>query len=305
MQKKSRKYQLTINNPIEHGFTHEVIKRNISTFKNIEYWCMCDEVGKNGTAHTHVYLYSPNAITFIALQRRFLGVHIEPAKGSHQENRDYICKEGKWRCDSKHETNLPDTFEESGILPPEHMKRETVSEEILNMVESGASNADILHRYPGAMNRLRNIEEARQTLLEEKYRNEWRELHVTYLWGKTGVGKTRSVMDKYGYANVFRVTNYAHPFDGYRGHDIILFDEFRSSLLITDMLKYMDGYPVNLPCRYADKVACFKIIYIISNIPLEKQYPNVQIDEPETYAAFVRRIHSIFELSDDLSELPF
>ena len=31
-EKAFRKYQLTINNPTEHGFTHEVIKSTISSF---------------------------------------------------------------------------------------------------------------------------------------------------------------------------------------------------------------------------------------------------------------------------------
>ena len=118
-------------------------------------------------------------------------------------------------------------------------------------------------------------------------------IDVTYLWGDTGVGKTRRVMEYYGYENVYRVTNYTHPFDGYHGEDVILFDEFRSSLPIADMLVYLDGYPVNLPCRYADKCACFTKVYIISNIPIEEQYKATQYNEVETYKAFLRRIHDI------------
>ena len=96
------------------------------------------------------------------------------------------------------------------------------------------------------MNHLKSIEQARQTLLEEKYGREWREVDVTYIWGETGVGKTRSVVEKHGYRNVFRVTNYTHPFDGYKGQDVILFDEFRSSLKFSDMLAFIDGHPVML-----------------------------------------------------------
>lgn len=59
---KSRKFQLTFNNPQEHGYSHEAIKNILSSFKNITYWCMCDEKGQ--TYHTHLYLYSPNAILF-------------------------------------------------------------------------------------------------------------------------------------------------------------------------------------------------------------------------------------------------
>ena len=117
-----RKYFLTINNPVTHGFTHETIKGVLSSFTNIAYWCICDEIGEQGTYHTHVYLCSPNAIQFTTLQQRFYGAHIEPAQGSHRENRDYVRKEGKWLNDAKHGTSLPDTFEESGELPPERKK---------------------------------------------------------------------------------------------------------------------------------------------------------------------------------------
>ena len=93
--------------------------------------------------------------------------------------------------------------------------------------------------------------------------------------------------------NVFRITDYLHPFDLYKGQDVILFDEFRSSLKIQDMLNYLDGYPLELPCRYANKIACYTKVYLISNISLESQYMNIQLDSPETWDAFLRRIHTV------------
>ena len=233
---------------------------------------------------------------FSTIQRRFYGAHIEPVKGSSKENRDYIRKEGKWADDKKHETNLPETFEESGELPDERMPRQKDSEVILAMISEGATNAEILREFPSSMNRLHHIDAARQTVLEERYRTTFRTLSVTYIWGETGIGKTRKVMEQYGYENVYRVTNYQHPFDGYAGQDVILFDEFRSSLPISDMLKYLDGYPLLLPCRYADKVACFTKVYVVSNIHFNAQYPNIQDEEPETWNAFCRRFQSAFEL---------
>lgn len=242
---------------------------------------------------------------FSTMKQRFYAAHIDAAKGSHRENRDYIRKEGKWRDSHKAETNLPETFEESGELPTESDRRVKQSEAILTMVEDGASDSEIIRAYPSAMNHLKSIEQTRQTLLEEKYGREWREVDVTYIWGETGVGKTRSVVEKHGYRNVFRVTNYTHPFDGYKGQDVILFDEFRSSLKFSDMLAFIDGHPVMLPCRYADKVACYTKVYIISNIPLEKQYPLVQVEEPAGYAAFLRRINEKYEMLADDAAAPF
>lgn len=40
-----RKYQLTINNPLEHGFSHEVIKQILGEFKSFIYGCLGDEIG--------------------------------------------------------------------------------------------------------------------------------------------------------------------------------------------------------------------------------------------------------------------
>lgn len=295
-EKSSRKYQLTINNPEEHGFSHDVIRTIIGGFSSCVYWCMCDETGQEGTFHTHIYLAFQNAVMFSTVHKRFYGAHIESAKGSHQQNRDYIRKEGKWAEDEKHETNHADTFEESGELPEEASKRQRDSEGILAMLESGATKVEILREYPTAISRMQHIEAARQMLLEEQYGDTFRNLEIVYLWGKTGVGKTKSVMGKYGYRNVYRVTNYNHPFDGYAGQDVILFDEFRSSLPIAEMLTYLDGYPVELPCRYTNKIACFTKVYLVSNIPLEAQYLHVQRSEPETWKAFLRRFAQVHEM---------
>lgn len=138
---------------------------------------------------------------------------------------------------------------------------------------------------------LEKIDKARQTILEAKYRKSFRELQVTYIHGETGTGKTRGVMEEYGYENVFRVTDYEHPFDNYMQQPVIVFEEFRSSLKCQDMLNYLDGYPLELPCRYQNKRACYTKVFIISNIPIWEQYPTIQRDFPETWRAFMRRIH--------------
>lgn len=300
----SRKFQLTINNPADHGFTHERLCSILSGFSGAIYWCMCDEIGEQGTPHTHVYVVFKNSVMFETLHKRFYGAHIEQAHGNHQENRDYVRKEGKWLDDIKHETSLADTFEEWGELPSDRARNETQADRIVQLIRDGKTNAEILDECPTAYNKLAHIEQTRQTLLAERYKDEWRQLDVTYLWGDTAAGKTRSVMDKYGYSKVYRITDYSHPFDSYKGQDVIVFEEFRSSLVIGDMLNFLDGYPVELPCRYANKVACYTKVFIISNIPLEQQYPNVQVDNPETWAAFRRRIHAVMHMKNDFALLP-
>ena len=143
--------------------------------------------------------------------------------------------------------------------------------------------------------RLTDIERVRQTVKAEEFRTIFREMEVTYIWGRTGTGKTRFVMEQQGYAAVYRVTEYEHPFDGYAGQETLVLDEYRSQLKISELLNLLDGYPLELRCRYANKTACFTKVYIISNLSLQAQYPIIQCEQPETWQALLRRIHHIIE----------
>ena len=284
----SRKFQITINNPLDKGYTHEQIRSVIDEF-SVVYACFCDEIGlESGTPHTHIFLVTKSGVMFDTIKRRFYGAHIETAYGSYTDNYNYIRKIGDKYKDKK-ESNLAEKFEEIGTLPKDKNSNSTLSEEICEMIESGCSVNEIIKEYPSALNHITNIEKYISLYNMDEVKKKFRSLSVYYIWGATGSGKTRYVMEKYGYDNVYRVTNYSHPFDSYNKQDVILFDEFRSSLPIADMLVYLDGYPVNLPCRYADKPAFYTKVYIVSNIPIKEQYTNIQQYEPETYKAFLRR----------------
>lgn len=292
-EKRSRKWQITINNPSYKGLSHDLLKEKLALFKSMVYWCMCDEIGENNTYHTHIYLALSNATRFSTLRSRFNGSHFEIARGTSQENRDYIKKEGKYLKDKKKETNLENTFEEYGQMPIERRGERNDLSDLQDMISQGMTNYEIINECPIYSFHIDKIERIRQTFLEEKYKKEFRKIETLYVFGKTGTGKTRNVMEKYGYANVFRITDYLHPFDNYRGQDVIIFEEFRSSLKIQDMLNYLDGYPLELPCRYSNKVACYTKVFIISNIDIKNQYESVQFEYEETWKAFIRRINKI------------
>lgn len=127
------------------------------------------------------------------------------------------------------------------------------------------------------------------------------DLEVVYICGATGTGKTRGVLEGNGFSNVYRVTDYMHPFDGYACQPVICFDEFRSSLKLKEMLLYCDIYPIELPSRYANKFACYNKVYIVSNWSLEKQYSEIQREDKESWEAFLRRI-IIYSKDGSISE---
>lgn len=291
---QSRKWQITINNPEEKGYSHDFIKKILEKFKGCVYWCMSDEIGKEtGTYHTHIFICCSGAVRFSTMKKRFQGAHLELCKGTAAENRDYVFKLGKYAGTLKEETRQDGTQEEFGECPVERQGQRNDITDLYDMIKDGCSDYDILEANPQYMMALDKIERVRQTVLEERFKKEWRNLHVTYIYGETGSGKTRSVMDKYGYDRVYRITDYEHPFDGYKGQDIVVFEEFRSSLKITEMLNLLDGYPCELRCRYANKIACFTKVFIISNIELREQYIELQKEQPRTWDAFLRRIHEV------------
>ena len=70
------------------------------------------------------------------------------------------------------------------------------------------------------------------------------------------------------------------------------------------MLVYLEGHPLKLPCRYADKQACYTKVYIVSNWALDKQYMEAQKNDRETWDAFERRIHKMkWYTGDNIIEL--
>lgn len=289
---QSRKWLLTFNNPEKYGFSHDNIKAALSTIKNLDYWCMCDEIGKEGTYHTHLFIFRQGAIRFEMIKKKFPTAHIDYCRGTTQENRDYIRKEGRYKDTDKEETNLHNTFEEFGECPIEEQGKRNDLNALYSMIKDGLSNYDILESNPAYMLQLEKIENCRQVILAEEFKHKFRELEVEYWFGKTDTGKSRTIMERYNY-NVYRVTDYKHPFDNYKGQDVIMFEEFHSNIKIQDMLVYLDGYPLDLPCRYNNKVACYTKVYITSNMSLKDQYVNIQREYEETWNAFLRRINTV------------
>lgn len=308
---QSRKWQLTVNNPLEKGLTHEVLKEALAKFTGMLYWCMCDEEGDEcETYHTHIYFVLRTATRHTVVDNRFPNIHREIVRGTSADNRAYVLKDGEKyqkQPDGSYDytdtsgkqhkgKNYSDTFEEWGEMPQEHQGKSKDVERIYSMIKDGASNLEIVDAVPSGMMNIEKIERTRSMLRDSAFADSWRDLTVTYIFGTTGVGKTRSVMDKFGYRNCYRVTDYKHPFDTYDGQDVLILEEYRSQFKIADILNYLDGYPLLLPCRYFNRQACFTKVFLITNVPLEDQYRTVS---EESRNAFLRRIHKVVQHGPD------
>lgn len=312
-REQSRKWTMMINNPIEKGWTHEKLKCVLQNIATMKYYCMGDEIGVNETYHTHLYFVCGNPKSFTTVKNFFPEAHLDGPDGTSQQNRSYVFKEGEKfnknldtgdfdytdSSGKKHQgTHYDATNEEWGEIPQERQGARTDLASLYEMIKDGMSNVEIMDANPNYMLHLDKVERARQNYRDSLYSDTWRDLDVTYIWGPSGSGKSRYVKEKYGYSNVYSVTDYRHPFDMYSGQDVILFEEFRSDLRISDMLQYLDGYPVQLPARYINRVASFTKVYFCTNIDIRAQYTDIQHDYPETWKAFLRRIHNVVVMVD-------
>lgn len=299
---QSRKWALVINNPLEAGLDHAAIREILYRFSPA-YFCMADEIATTGTYHTHIFLFSPSPMRFSTVKNRFSTAHIEKAYGSAKANRAYILKEGHWADTDKAETSVSGTFEEWGDLPAEKEEEAPEMFKLIQDLRAGKSVMEIIEDNPKLAFRIREIETLRQAILEEKYSAENRALEVTYLYGASGTGKTRGIFEKHDRKSICRITDYGGRngvrFDAYHCQDVLVLEEFHLQIPISAMLNYLDIYPLTLPARYTDRIACYTKVYITSNIPLEEQYRDIQRYQMETWRAFLRRVQNVIEYLRD------
>lgn len=159
---------------------------------------MCDEIGgKTSTYHTHLFIYRSSPFKFEQIKKMFPSAHVDYVRGTNQENRDYIRKEGKYENSDKKETNLIDTFEESGECPEENQGARNDLNELYDMIKNDYSTFQILEVNPNYMKQLGTIDRIREVLRYEEYKNKRRlDLHVEYWYGASGTGKSKlSVID--------------------------------------------------------------------------------------------------------------
>ena len=224
-------------------------------------------------------------------------------QGTAKQNRDYIAKEGKWADTEKAETSVAGSFYEWGTLPTEQEEHSPAMSRLLQSVKEGRSTMEIIEETPAFAFKTRDIDTLREAVTAAQYGKENRNLTVYYLYGASGAGKTRSIYQAHPAGDICRITDYGGKngvrFDAYHGQPVLVLEEFYSQIPIETMLNLLDIYPLTLPARYSDRIACYTTVYLTSNIPLEGQYPDIQRYKTETWRAFLRRIHVVREFWRD------
>ena len=214
--------------------------------------------------------------------KKWLGrndAHLELPISGDFENHAYCVKEGN-------------VVVQWGETPTEPTNKHSDWEWVADQVKHGKSLLSMLEEKP---HMTRYVSSIRQLVSETEVKQQaaWRDVETTYVWGAAGIGKSRAIMEKHGHENVYRITDKKNPWDGYRGEEVVVFEEYRSNFGVENMLNWLDGYPIMLPCRYANRPALFTKVYLLTNIPLWEQFEGVQMAHKETWGAFLRRVDNV------------
>ena len=286
---QARDWCFTVNNPVQDEQQFMEYLQNLKDLRYVVF--QREKAPETGTEHYQGYFEFTQPKWFSGikkcLSKENIGVeaHIEARKGKRSQARLYCMDE---------ETRISPQYYEWGEFIEDGERTDLT--DIMHDIESDMSFYDPSKKHGNRFIKVMNwAKEYRQSHLENKYKRQFREMKVFYIYGSAGCGKTSYVFIKHGYDDVYRTTNYEFGWiDDYNGEKVLFLDEFRSSFKISEILDYLDGQPIRIRGRHYNRVACYDTVYIVSNIPLTEQYKNIQESEPKTWAAFMRRITAVY-----------
>lgn len=224
--------------------------------------------------------------------------HVELAKGSAEDNIIYC---------SKSESKVDETF--SHGKPVTHGQRndiETIKDDIMN----GMSLREIAEKHFENFIKYHKGIEKYYNLINYKERT-WK-TELVILVGPSRCGKTSHIIKEF--PELYRLMRPQNSvwFDGYDNHEIMLIDEFYGWIPFDMLLNLTDHAKMNVEVKGGTKPFVAKRIYITSNDPPEKWYPNVS-NLPHRWEAFKLRINEYYNfydktvyrkpIDDDLSHL--
>lgn len=275
MTRSAKNYCFTINNWTEED------KSTLQTLYNAEnhrYLCFGFEIGDQGTKHIQGYICFNQRRTFRWVKNHLpSGAHIEQAKGSPHQNREYCRKEE----DEEH-----GEFCEYG-QPPAGQGARTDIDEFLAGIREGKSLLELADTHGSYILRYHRGAAALRCMYSKP--RDWKSEVFVY-WGKTGTGKTKKA-----FIEMCDKKAFIYPgggwFDGYDGQKDAIFDDFTGGeFKLTYLLRLLDWTEMKVPIKGDFVQWVPRRIFITSNLSPMNWYANAH---PEHQEALQRRLEHV------------
>lgn len=205
----------------------------------------------------------------LAAVKRYLGEgHYEPTRSVKAD--EYVHKDA---------TSVPGTRFEFGTKA---FRRNVAHDwdQIKALAQSGELESipsDIYVRYYHALSRIA-IDHLQPVAVE-------RNCYV--FWGTTGTGKSLRAWSEAG-PSAFSKDPRTKWWCGYKSQKNIVIDEFRGSIDVSHLLRWLDRYPVVVEVKGGARPLAAESYWITSNLDPRKWYPEI---DDETLAALLRRLN--------------
>lgn len=231
--------------------------------------------GQSGYLHWQVVVYFPKKVT-LHYVKRFFGDECHAEKSNSAAVEEYVWKD---------DTAVEGTRFEFG---KKALNRNSAKDWdlIVNHARSGDFNAipgDVLVRSYGNIKKIR-VDSLKPIAIEKE---------VYVYWGRTGAGKSRLAWEEAGLEAYPKDPN-TKFWDGYVGQESVVIDEFRGSISISHLLRWLDRYPVIVEVKGSSCVFNAKSLWITSNLSPDEWYPDL---DQETKSALRRRFTKVIHFN--------
>lgn len=280
--KQGRRWCFTINNDETNG------DQLLQTFSapnlpnGVRYVVWQQERGELGTLHLQGFI----EFTANWRMRRVVDLlgghaHVEIARGSAQQNRDYCTKE---------QSRVKGPFEFGQIAENGGGKGKPL-QQATQMINEGKSLKQVAAALPEVYVRNgRGLRELKNALAKKTLRK----VKVICIIGGTGIGKTWWVYNNnhWGIDEIYKPLygNSGMWWDHYEGEKVLFLDEFKAQIPLQKLLQILDIYPFQSEVKGSSISAAWETVVICSNSPPDSWYPNMRDRSPDEYMALRRRV---------------
>jgi len=225
------------------------------------------ETGESGYVHWQILVAFKKKQSVLSVRRVFGDVHAEPTRSSAAD--DYVWKD---------ETAVTGTRFLLGKTPFQRNNAEHW-EQVWEQAVQGN-----LMEIPADI-RVQNYRTLRAITADFAV-PVGMERTCFVFWGRTGTGKSRRAWEEAG-SEAYSKDPLSKFWCGYHGQENVVIDEFRGTISISHLLRWLDRYPINVEIKGSSVPLRTKRLWITSNLNPRQWYPDL---DNETLDALMRRL---------------